>query len=243
MIIPEKIKSRNSDYVSFDTSIDGIKFHEHKNKPCYAGYMGDNLTKYVFRCRPNGEFVLSNTMFKEWINLCKKNYLVPKKSMVFGNCLRIDGRNSHQKTVYAALCCYRWADSTPEIPWLVVTILRKNPKIHFFQALYYSIIQYSRNSGHSFIGTYKDSLMTSFSHVWVSKLSTLAPYVICEHYKNIESTKSELNLLRDLGISFADLTDKCVKTPKDFLSERWTKLYKTSKKSILKQCDKILNGE
>jgi len=126
--------------------------------------------------------VLPSTEFLRWVELCKEHGLMPlsttAESKDGGNYCTIHGKGASRHCVYAALCCYRFADSTPQIPWLIVKLLEKNPKIHFFQALHYVFSGYVRNSGHSF--------------------SILANYV----YQTGDISNLKTNLMHSLGLCY-----------------------------------------
>ena len=88
--------------------------------------------------------------------LCQKNGCVPLEHTIFysekdKNYFKLSCNNFNYNITYAALCCFRWAENQPALPWTVVNILRINPKINFFQALHYAMLTYVSNYGHNFI--------------------------------------------------------------------------------------------
>jgi len=143
----------SNDYVTYKTILPKQTL-EHINLPCYSGSMV-NLNKIEFVCSPNNKkkSILPDDIYLRWMQLCKDYGLCPTSSEAFiekdKQHFRCRGKNRHR--VYAALCCYRWADNVAPIPYTVVRLLDMNPRLTFYQVLHYALAKYITNSNHNFI--------------------------------------------------------------------------------------------
>jgi len=150
------IQNRYDDYVSFNVvSSSGRKIATYNQSACYADVMEGTNRKHDVRCLPllnDGDYFtpLSNNVFNQWCRLCAKHGLMAKDTKINDKqeCLF---KRGNVNTMYAGLCCYRWSQNQPAIPWLVVRILKQNSKIHFYQALQYALHKYVTNTNHSFL--------------------------------------------------------------------------------------------
>ena len=255
--IPEEISTRteehsSSDYVSFK-AIDKKTKHEYHNKrtACYAGYL--SVAKvYNFNCYPvDSESVLPFDIFTQWMELCKQNGLMPLKTSVENkdgkNTCIIPGSNRH--ITYAALCCYRWSENQPSIPWLTIKLMEANPSINFFQALHFALGKIVKIHAHSFSCICADpdanTTLGSGSTFRVANTNLLPSIAMSAFFTKNKRGKSKANkatgghtyieinkLISEMGFTIPEIgvnknETKLLQVPnlEDVLREDWKVLY------------------
>jgi len=170
--IPEEIVevSKNHPYtkdtVSFASTKNGGAESVYENNICYSTVMSQ-LMECDIRCFPEqvgtgrAPSVLPPEMYKQWMELCIKHHWLPPNTT-----FQIEERNHTclipcagmtRHEMYAALCCYRWSQNQPRIPWMILKLMEQFPKIHFYQAVQYTHSLYVEDPVHSFLAFHNAS--------------------------------------------------------------------------------------
>ena len=152
--IPPNIQNHKDDFVSYQTNSLNSSIQTYENSACYASHI-NKLQSCEFTCYPNKRSsILPYEVFYRWITLCQENGFVPKEATINkvddNNILIIPNNNYDNNIVYAALCCYRWSENQAPMPYCVVKLLEKTPKMSFFQAFHYACCKYISLVNHSF---------------------------------------------------------------------------------------------
>jgi len=162
----EIIEAQDDDLVSYSVICADAQNARVSHAACYSTFLDGGYGRYTdatgIRCypcaktnwHPGKKSVLSNVMFTRWMKLCRAHNLIPRDTVEITvkkqTCnFPIESLKKHQ--IYTALCCYRWSQNQPVIPWTILTILKANPKIHFFQALQYALATHCFQTGHTFL--------------------------------------------------------------------------------------------
>lgn len=228
--------AQRNDYVSYKT-IGKKHSHDHLNRPCYSGSML-NLSKFNFLCRPNygSKSLLPKEIYLRWMQLCKDYGLAPTTSEAFvekgKNYFRCKGHNKHR--VYAALCCYRWADNLAPLPYTVVTLLDMNSQLSFYQVLHYALSKYIQNSNHNFVSIAAGGAYSYFPSHRLNLLSMISVWLFFNHpegrkncyyrkWKDGQTHGRIAQVPAELG--FKDGEGFIVKNPGDLLWEDWSMMY------------------
>lgn len=104
---------------------------------------------------------LDGALYLKWMALCQKHGIVPPGVEAYVdkglNFLIIPSGVYDRHLVYAALCCFRWADSRGRMPWQIMQHVKRLP-VTFWQAFHYGMGTHLCGSGHSFHMISKPSL-------------------------------------------------------------------------------------
>jgi len=159
--LPPQVKNATSDHVKYGFKIpSGVE--KQFSAVCYAAHM-DRLPKGIFYLYPNittnwiheKASCLPGECFIAFIDMCKKNGLIPKEvkiKIVDGqNRLVVDGKKFDRHLVYSTLCCYRWSDSKAAMVYNITHALMENPRLNFWCVLYYWLLKSSLNYNHTFL--------------------------------------------------------------------------------------------
>lgn len=133
------------------------RYIPNSNTACFMGVMKSlgerQLRVESLEPHDNG---LSPKIYLKWIALCKENQLIPETARASSKrkgkvkYLEIVKPTAYDKhIIYAALCCYRWADTTPQMAWQIMEHMDAWG-ITFWQALHYGVKRWIRNSNHTF---------------------------------------------------------------------------------------------
>lgn len=154
---PAEIKNSPNDYVSYYVVKNGKLTGKQRDDICYHQVM-TTLESVELQLVPRhaNEGAASKDLYLEWMKLCWDNGLIPPE-VSYGvdnglNVLTVPKHGYDRHWVYAALCCYRFADAFARMVWLVVENMKQaNDQFTFWQALHYAMaVEYSYGAGHSF---------------------------------------------------------------------------------------------
>lgn len=141
------------DAVNYEV-IENGKVQKFNGSACYANHM-ERLEKITVRCKPYQNFKLSIQDFNYWINNCKDNNIIPdgvtvdisKKDPTF----EINGTKSTKFHIYSALCCFRFADTSPRLVYEFNRLYDElKDEVDFFQILGFCFNKHITNNNHSF---------------------------------------------------------------------------------------------
>lgn len=244
--VPKELISVH-DSVWFTGIYDG-KRKTFKGHSCYSAYTHNTknvLPKTTLECTPNQTSTpsqkLSADIYQKWMDLCKEHYLVPKEAECFskedGNYFTLNGKGLNRHQIYAALCCFRWADSTPRMAYITVKALEENPRLHFFQLIHYVSAKYVVNVNHSFLQIGNTSNYFTIGRFLVDQLNLIYPLCTYLYFKNnvyidtkfcydaIEQYMKRLKIPVEY-IGKNKETNLLVKDREDILREEWAELYR-----------------
>lgn len=161
--IPSALHKADSDSVSYTTyskppeAVAPIR-QDYPTARCYGASMQD-LAAYSYDLYPHQRVKsrLPAEVFLKWIDMCMDVGLVPQEARPdtenAQNSLHIPCRGYNRHLIYSALCCYRWTDTYPAIPYMMATLCERKPSLDFFQVLHYVMALHGTfaNGDHCFI--------------------------------------------------------------------------------------------
>lgn len=220
-------------------------FDYYNNVACYSNIMGC-LDESEIICEPtNNVKTLSEDTFAAWINLCKQNHLVlPEVEIKENNSIYFPCKKRNKHHVYATLCCYRWSDFQPYIPYTVLKLMEVGDR-NFYQCLHYALLNYSVNYGHSFINVSNEASGYDTGSKWLGWGLGASLFFTpdkdgnrqCDkHYSKTEATfNAILAMLRRYKI-----TQDILKVNKkiDVLRKEWTPYFGRSSCNITRLIDR-----
>jgi len=154
--IPQHLKKRNNDYISY-TATNAAKEATEVNNICYATHMS-MLPTHEFLCLPRREradwkeYFIDAETYLRFINIFKEHKIVTEatEAWIDGDVPKMKiplGTSRHR--AYAALCAYRWAESCSPLAWQVVKLVDDMPETSVWQILHYVMAVHVTGIGHN----------------------------------------------------------------------------------------------
>ena len=206
---PTEIKNSPNDFVAYYVVKDGKTSGDKKEDVCFHQIM-PSLESAELRLVPRhaNEGAVSNDLYLEWMKLCWDNGLIPP-AVSYGidnglNELTVPKHEYDRHWVYAALCCYRFADAFARMVWLVVENMKQaDGKFTFWQALHYAMAtEYSYGVGHSFSYICKGASPYNATSPNINLASSIAireffRQPVLDRKKDVGYTNAHINTLAD----------------------------------------------
>jgi len=172
---PKSVKNGPHDYVKY-AIVKGNKPQDMGEKVCYYDAMR-SLGANELRLRPyNKDDVRApGELYLAWMRMCQDNGLMPGDIEFYveegNNYLKIPGDVYDKHWMYAAMCCFRFADAFARMVWLVVENMNKGAdEFTFWQALHYGLAaEYTYGAGHSFSYICKSNYSAAAYNNYVAK--------------------------------------------------------------------------
>jgi len=151
--VPDTIVKR----ASANSISDYVKANKkaYDNAACYSTVM-QSLQKSDFDLYPKKgqKSVLPKAVYERWMALCQQHGMLPMnatwETKAGKNYCHFSGKKQNRHITYAGLCCYRWTENQPILPYMAVHVYESTPFISFFQAFHYAQAKYLHFTNHNF---------------------------------------------------------------------------------------------
>lgn len=227
------------DNVSYSYTTNDNKSFTHADKRCYVDLIPFlcECKKIVLKENNRCNKGLPKKVYFDWIELCKKNKLVPEN--VEANYCKKNGAtleikntgqyNRHQ--LYSCLVIFRFYDSWRNIPWEILYISELMPDLDFFQILQYAQSKHLTNTNHSFLYVGKSIYFQNVDPAPISK--GVAAKLFFQNIEDFSSSNECSNtMINDIEMQLlkhSDINHEKYRIGDEIISYKWKPLFEIDK--------------